>query len=144
MGGARRKQGGMSLVEVLVAMTVFVVAYLELLGTFPLSQRANHLARTTALATEIGQNEIDQTISRGFNSMSSSSGQSSLISTINGSQEVLTFNYTLTVSPVPDNSNLKDVWCRVQWYEGAFEATGLAGAGQLRWIDQETLVANLP
>lgn len=125
------RRAGFSLIEVLIATAVFSVAFLALIGLFPTTQRTSRQAQYQLLANHVGETQMEQTLYAPFDSIVSTSPQTQVLTTqTNGTQQVWSFTYQLTVTPNANgNANLKDVRCRVTWNDDRF-----------RYLDLETLV----
>ena len=135
--GLRRRRGlreGFSLLELLVALAIFATAFLMLLGIFPTSSAALHQSRTYTLATHVSEQVIEQYVtSQTFDHVvNRTSGTNdpitglpdvpyTLVSTVNGSQQVVTFSWQIVVSTV--DTNLKSARCLVWWNDCAQPGT---------------------
>lgn len=127
----RARRSGFSLIEVLIATAVFSVAFLALIGLFPTTQRTSRQAQYQLLANHVGETQMEQAMYAPFDSLVSTAPQTQVLTTrTNGTQQVWSFTYQLTVTPNANgNPSLKDVRCRVTWTDD-----------RLRYLDLETLV----
>lgn len=127
----RSRSSGFSLVEVLIATTVFSVAFLALIGLFPTTQRTSRQAQYQLLANHVAEAQMEATIYAPFDSVASTSPQTQVMTTTtNGAQQVWSFTWQITVTPnIGGNASLKDVRCRVTWTDD-----------RMRYLDLETMV----
>jgi type II secretory pathway pseudopilin PulG len=114
---AVRKKRGFSLVDLLVAFTIFSMALLATLTIFPASMQSIRKARMNTMATHLAQSALESVFNQSFATIANSAGSTTMTSTLNGSQETVTFTTTITVNSL--SSDLKDVSVRVSWSEDA-------------------------
>lgn len=143
-------QHGFSLIELMFALAVFATAFLMMLGIFPASSSALHQSRSYTLATHVGEQVIEQhvTAQTFANVVNRTSGTNdpitgqpnspiTLVTTVNGSQQVLTFNWQIVVTPV--TSDLKSARCQIWW----IDFTQAGGPTVVRTNVMEVLVPNI-
>lgn len=151
-GGARsrRRGAGFSLVELLIAVAVFATAFLMMLGIFPTSAAALHQSHSYMLATHVGERVLEQYVmTQSFaNVVNRTSGTTdpitgqpdapvTLITTVNGSQQITTFNWQIVVTAL--SADLKSARCMVWWND----STTAGGASLVRTMSLEVLTPNL-
>lgn len=146
---AARRARGFSLVELMIGLAIFSTSLLMILGIFPTSSRSIQQARTILLGTHVAEQLVEQ-YGRGLpfsQVVNRTSGANdpvtgtplspiNLISTVNGTQRVITFNWQIVVTTV--NADLKDVRCQVSWLD-----TDQASTSLVRYVNLSTRVANL-
>ncbi len=130
----RSRSRGFSLLDLLVAFTVFSVALLVALTIFPSSMQSVRKSHYYLMASHLGQAQMEETIDLPFSNINvgTTSNTTTLVSTVNGSQASIAFTSTLTVTSV--SVNLKDVLCVTSWQETV--------GGPTHSLTLETLVAN--
>lgn len=111
-----RTRRGLTLIEVIVALALFVIATLAMMSIWPVQARAVDLARNVLTATEIGERELEAVLAPGFPQVVNRSGSQTVMASVDGNPATATFTYTLTVTSV--STFLKDVIVRVEWTEG--------------------------
>jgi len=95
-----RRRRGFLLIELMIAMFVFTVAFLALLGTFPSSIASVNQARDEVYMTHIARQQLEYVLSKPFTTASlSTSGVVSKVATVNNVVTVTNYNYALTVTP---------------------------------------------
>lgn len=126
------------MIELLIGLLIFTTAFLGLLAVYPVSTRALSQARQRMVATHVAEMQMENALSGGFGSIVSSTPTTpSMISMVNGSTEVLSYQTQIVVSSV--SSNVKDVRCQVSWSESIPGQS----AALVRYVTLETLVANI-
>jgi len=120
----------MTIVEVVVAMALFVAFFLLVMNTWPLNAWAAARARHTVLANHIAEQEMERTLAVGFDNAASRTGSYTLTGSTNGAAESQAFDYTVTVTAI--SSDASDVVVGVSWTEG----------GQSRNVTCETLLCD--
>lgn len=139
----RNLKRGLTMIEVLAATALFVIAFLVFMDVWPVNARAIALARNAQTAASLAQYALESTIYGGYAAAASSAPvvYSSSIAANgingydNGATVDATFTYTITVSAAsPAPAGEKDVTVDVQWREGAL----------VHHVTLETLLASLP
>jgi prepilin-type N-terminal cleavage/methylation domain-containing protein len=113
----RRAQGGFSLIEVLVAMTIFAIASLAM-SSLMVSSMA--MVTENALASEaigIAQGRIEATRTLPYDDMIP--GNICPVSNVNSSKGSTTFTLVCAVLPIPSVSGAQTIRITVRWnYRG--------------------------
>lgn len=127
----RARRSGFSLLEVLIATTVFSIAFLSLVTIFPTTQRSSRMAQYHLLANHVAETQMEQALYSNFDQVVTTSPQTQVLTTRTaGVQQVWSFTWQLQVTPnAMGNPNLKDVRCRVTWTDD-----------RLHYLDLETLI----
>lgn len=128
----QRKASGLTLVEVLVATSLFLVATFGLLAVFPTQNRAIGLSHDVLTATSLADREIESTVALGFSVAANRTAQETVSGVVNGVAVSQTFTCETRVTSV--SSQLSDVVVRVRWTEG----------GRSHVVSLETLLAAGP
>lgn len=155
LGFRRRERGGFSLIDLLVAFTIFSIALMGVLTIFPTSMKSIRMARINIMATHLAQQGLENAFNLSFNAgdintlnpcnctnpstshaASTHTGsppsngppsyiytggtynwtsQTVLTTTVNGTQEAITYYTATTVTVI--NSNLVDYDIVVYWYD---------------------------
>lgn len=137
-GPRRSTRPGFSILELLLALGIFSTAFLMIMSVFPTSAKAMHQGRQVLLATRIAEMQMESALASPWADLASTNPTTpSLISMVNGSTEVQSFNTQVVVTPV--GMMLKSVRCQVSWMESVAGQT----SGILRYVNLETMVANL-
>ena len=105
---------GESLIEILIAVFVFVTAFLMLLGVFPASNRAVARARNMNFATQVAERVMEDQVAQGYSGVTSNTGNVTIQSINNGNNVTTVFSYSVAVTDVA-SLNLKDVMVQVTW-----------------------------
>lgn len=130
----RRRRRGFSLIDLLIAFTVFSIAIVSALTIFPTTMKAIRKARLKVMATHMSQAAIESVVNNNFSAIVSSGPTPTVLTTIvNGSSESITYNTTINVTTVVANS-LVDVVVVVSWTDN----------GVAQSITNETLIAAKP
>lgn len=150
VSSAPRQRQGFSLIELMLGLAIFATSLLMILGIFPTSSRSIQQARTVLLGTHVAQQlmeqyaralPFDQVVNRSSGSNDPITGTPCsavpLISTVNGSQRVITFNWQIAVTS--PGTDLKDVRVQVSWMDTEQTST----VPFVRYVNLETKVANL-
>ncbi|MHB2019470.1 MAG: type IV pilus modification PilV family protein [Candidatus Xenobia bacterium] len=106
-----------SLLELLLAMFIFVVSFLGIVAVYPTSVRAVQQGKSEMLAQEIASQQMEAALALPLSGQTNDAGHLTVLGTVNDVQVVLTYNYSRTITPLtPD---LCDVRIEVGWSEGA-------------------------
>jgi type II secretory pathway pseudopilin PulG len=120
----RQRPKGFSVLEILIAFTVFSVAVVYSLSIFPMSFQALRKARMNLMANALAQAAMEQNARQNFANVVSGTTSTSLTSTVNGDTETWTFNTIVTATPYPSTSTTcKDVLIQVQWTDPGSQKT---------------------
>lgn len=104
---------GLTVIETLIAATVFLTAIVVLVGLFPSSARAVRQAQGQVLATHYAERELEISRATSFDTLADRTNSYTLTVENNGASEELTFNTSVTVSNV--RPGLKRIAVRVDW-----------------------------
>lgn len=128
MGVQRRRQdqSGMSLLELLLAVSVFSTGFLMILGAFPTAAAAVGQSEALAAATFLTERHLESLRSREFGAIASLTSE---VTVAAGTERVRMTTQVVVTSP---RSNLKRIRAVTQWDGGA---TGP------KVVEMETLVA---
>lgn len=136
----RGRRRGFSLVELLVALTIFTAGYLAVIGLFPTCARSVHQARVIMLATHVAQAHLENAINRANGAaVAESSGTEDVLSAVNGSTETLSFTWQVSATTLNASSGLQDVRCQV--YCATLPAVGPTRVAP---VVVETMVVRFP
>lgn len=120
----RRRRSGLSLVEILVAMTIFITSFLALLGVFPTALHSVQQAREMNIATFLAEERLEQLKAFGgsssvnFNLLADQAATNVPITfTTNGQQARIDFQCQAQVAPSPTASpTMKQIQVTVSWF----------------------------
>ena len=139
----RHRRRAMSLVEVLIAMSIFITAFMSLLGIFPASLNSIRQARELEGGTFLAERVIESCRAADFNALGASlpnpnPRQDTIVTRSNNQVSSLTYVTTVAVTPTPAASpTSKQVVVQVTWVSGGLGSSG----GQLRTVRLSTEVA---
>lgn len=122
------RRPGVTVIETLMAVTIFAIAILSVLGVFSVAFRYTQHSRNITVATTIGQELIDQLRLGGFDNVALNASPAAI------STPKLPGGFTKTyVSYYQGNDRIKEVTITIYWNgrpEGsAITATTLIGQG---------------
>lgn len=122
------KRRGVTVVETLMAATVFSLAVLVVLGMFSLALRATQHSKNIGVATNVGQELIEQLRLGGFDNVALNANPSAISTT------KLPGGFTETyVSYYQGNDKIKEVTVKIYWNgrpeSMAISLTTLVGQG---------------
>jgi Tfp pilus assembly protein PilV len=104
------KRRGVTVLETLLAATVFTLAVLVVLGTFSLSLRYTQHSRNIGVATNVGQEIIEQLRLGGFDNVTLNASPTAQATS------ALPSGYTKTyVSYYQGNDKIKEVTVKIYW-----------------------------
>jgi Tfp pilus assembly protein PilV len=121
----RPRRSGLSLVEILVAMTIFITSFLALLGVFPTALHSVQQAREMNIATFLAEERLEQlkafgsSSSTNFNTLASEPSASPIpiTFTTNGQNARIDFQCQAQVAPSPSASpTMKQIQVTVSWF----------------------------
>lgn len=123
-----RKRPGITIVETLMAVTIFAIAILAVLGVFSVSFRYTQHSRNITVATTIGQELVDQLRLGGFDNVALNANPTAV------STSKLPGGFTKTyVSYYQGNDKIKEVTINIYWNgrpeASAITVTTLIGQG---------------
>lgn len=126
------RPSGMTVIETLVAVTLFLVAVVSLVGVYPASVRAARQAHGHLVATHLAEREIELSRAQEYGGVEPREGQYTLEVESNGAKVPVEYTTRVTVQEVRDG--LKRVQVTVLW-------NGLDRLN--RQLQMETYVARL-
>jgi len=138
MKHGRRRARGFSLVELLFAMTLFVIGFLGVLALFTTGFGAVTHSKNVTYASHIAESQIEKIRFKDYADIASQPRTALKgTATVNGNAVSTTFYRTLTVTPNVDDT-IKTVVVQVVWEERGFN-----GPDQAQWksVAMETMVA---
>ncbi|MBI3924638.1 MAG: prepilin-type N-terminal cleavage/methylation domain-containing protein [Armatimonadetes bacterium] len=107
---------GISLAEVLIALAIFAVAFLFVLGIFPVSADSIRQARELNLAVHLAEQKVESSRAQAFDSVVSNGGSEWLTMVNNGAQQEMEFVYQVLVTDEPPvDPELKNIVISVSW-----------------------------
>lgn len=126
----RRLRSAMSLVEVMIAMFIFITAFMSLLGIFPASLTSIRQARELEAGTFLADRALEGCRSANFAalgvSLPSPNPRYDTIRTRSNNQvNDLVYLTTVTINPIPSASPVsKQVTVQVSWMSGGLGSQG--------------------
>lgn len=104
------KRAGVTVVETLMAVTIFALAILTVFGTFTLAFRSTQHARNITVATNLGQELIEELRLSGFDSIALNSNPAPVATNrLPGGQTKTSVSY------YQGNDKIKEVTVAVYW-----------------------------
>lgn len=108
-----RSLRGLTIIETIIAVTLFTVALVAIMGLYPVSSRAARQAQGQLLATHLAERELELTRSMDFDAVASRNENYQLEIELNGVKNTLEFEVSVDVSEV--RPGLKEVKAEVSW-----------------------------
>ncbi|MCD4786157.1 MAG: prepilin-type N-terminal cleavage/methylation domain-containing protein [Candidatus Eremiobacteraeota bacterium] len=137
------KQRGFSLIELLIALTIFAVSLLAIYGTFPVAMQAITKAEKNFLANQVATQEIEFLKTLQWDELSMDNDEINerpptvVTSTINGVTHNTTFNSIIRIDPLTeDPDNIKVVRVQVSWVIGS------SRGDKFYYVQLETMLNN--
>lgn len=126
----RLRLSGLSLVEILIAMTVFISAFLALLSVFPQALHSIRQARETNLATFLAEQAIENIRAANYSTINVSVPPAPVNTVVNvtSNNQTTTQSYTTTVNYAAGPSgfgNSTVATVLVSWSSDRFRSTQL-------------------
>lgn len=114
----RRSRPGFSLVELLIAIALFVSFFFLVMDVWPVNARATQQGKSLGIATHLAEQQMALAQAQTFTSVTAVSPPVSVrvASMVNGVAQSTTFTYSVTVNLV--TADTKDVVVQVGWVEG--------------------------
>ena len=117
---------GFSVIELLIALAIFVTSFCMIIGIFPVTFRSIQMSKNFLLATNLAEQKMEYAKSLPFTSIDITNLPNETItmfSTVNGVQQTLRFtcNYQLsapTDTTSPYYGQIKYITCMVTWQYG--------------------------
>ena len=110
------KQRGFSVIEMVVAASVFIISVLVLFGIFPISARSVSQAEQRLMATHIADNRLQLFRSTAFANISSQPPQVTTV-LFRHQDELVTQEYSMEqVVTTPTSPNLKNIEVIIRWH----------------------------
>ncbi|MDQ7822336.1 MAG: prepilin-type N-terminal cleavage/methylation domain-containing protein [Candidatus Eremiobacteraeota bacterium] len=152
-----RDRRGFSLIELLIAIAIFLTSFCMIIGVFPVTFRSIQMAKNQMLATHFAEERIEYVKGMEFASILAMSeynppapppvplnGSFTVTSMVNGVTQTLSYNWNIQVNKLPDAAanpcELCGVRVTVWWYENSNEA---ATINKVHSVDLYTEVAKL-
>ncbi|MCD4786159.1 MAG: prepilin-type N-terminal cleavage/methylation domain-containing protein [Candidatus Eremiobacteraeota bacterium] len=137
-----KKSRGLSLIEIVVSLFIFVICILFVVETFPYTIKAVNKSRRIILATQLAKRELEFAKQLPWDDLVTDgtylqNREVSIISTVNGITSTTDFKSYFTVNPLPeDPDDIKAVNVKVYWDMGSS-----GQKDQTRKVEMEILVA---
>lgn len=123
----KKRLKGFSLIEVLVALTIFGFCTLAVVGYFVYAEKANRISKDTTTATNLGQALLDQSLDIPYNDLTVQSGAKTNYSS-DTSNPFYRFSKKTDISLINSNLEpsgsdvgLKKIDIYIYWQEGSSE-----------------------
>ncbi len=100
-----KKQNGLSLIEIVVALSVLSIAFLGLIGSFPLGMLINKEAEYKSVAANLAQSKIEELIYTGYDNIAVGTIEAKTRISPNQSDYLYKFKRMTTVVYVDGNLN---------------------------------------
>lgn len=107
------RKRGLTVIETLIAATVFLTAIVVLVGLFPSSARAVRQAQGHTLATHFAERELEICRAQSFDTLADRTNTYTLEVENNGATEQLTFDTEITINDV--RPGLRRIVVTVNW-----------------------------
>lgn len=124
--------GGLTVIETMVAVALFAVAVVALIGIYPASVRASRQAHGHLVAANLAEKEIEFSRAMEFDAIETRDEEYNLVFESNGASTTVEFETETTVTEIRDG--LKQIRVLVRW-------NGLDRMN--RSLEMETYVARL-
>jgi prepilin-type N-terminal cleavage/methylation domain-containing protein len=133
----RRPERGFSVLEMLIAISVFGVFFFTIMDLWPQAFRSAQQARNVFLASQLAEQQMEYSIYQGYSALSvgSTSTPYTVESVVNGTRQTTSFTYTIAIAQ--STSTLRSVLVSVAWADPGARA----GVTVPRSIKLETLVS---
>ena len=109
----RPSQAGLTVIETLIAATLFITSVVVLIGLYPASARATRQAQGHLMAANLAEREIEFTRGRGYDVMDDISNTYDIEVENNGAKHTISFTTNVTVVEV--RPGLKSVTVEVDY-----------------------------
>lgn len=113
MKPTRRKSSGLTVIETLIAATLFLTAIIVIVGLYPASARAARQAQGHLIAVNLAEKELEFSRGTGFDYLENYSKTEDLVVENNGAKQTITFNTQVEVTDV--RPGLKSVKVTVEY-----------------------------
>lgn len=113
---ARARHSGFSLVEAMLAVTLFAVAFLLLVGAFPRAAEVLLQAQGYMVASHLAEQEMARLSAQPFSEIASGTSSVAMSSAQRGTPRLVTYTIQTVVTPLP--RDLKKVQVVVSWSTG--------------------------
>ena len=104
---------GLSVMETMVAVTVFLVAVMALIGVYPASVRASRLAHGHLLANNVAEKELEFSRAMEYDAIENRDNAYALVLESNGAETTLDLQTHMEVTEVREG--LKRLELQVKW-----------------------------
>lgn len=115
-GCAIHRRGGASLLEIVLAFSIFAVAFLVFMDDWKTGSVALAKSRGYVEATAVARAQMENVMAQGFLLARSATGSVTIENATMGVTSSITFDYSVTVTEV-DASTVKAL-VRVEWQDG--------------------------
>lgn len=114
---------GFSIIELLIALAIFVTSFCMIIGIFPVTFRSIQMSKNYLLATNLAEQKMEYAKSLVFTDIDTThlpNETITIFSTVNGVQQTLRFtcNYQINVptdATSPYYGQIKYITCQVSW-----------------------------
>lgn len=138
-----RRSSGISLIEVLIALAIFVTSVLAIYGIFPMAMKAVNQGENNLLANQVAKKELEYVKTLSWDQLDneneavSSRTPTMVTTTVNGVPRTVSFEPVIRIDPLPDDpTNIKIVRVQVKW------TIGSPSGNKIMHVDMETLINN--
>ncbi|MFA5505842.1 MAG: hypothetical protein WC314_19300 [Vulcanimicrobiota bacterium] len=108
-----KRPSGLTVIETLIAATLFITSVMVLVGLYPASARAARQSQGHLMATYLAEQELEFARGRGFDALTDFGNSYELEVRNNGATHEITFTTTVTVKEI--RAGLKSVTVTVDY-----------------------------
>jgi len=137
-----RKSRGLSLIEIIISLFIFVFCILFIIETFPYTVKAVNKSKKVVLATQLAKRELEYAKQLPWDDLTTDSQylqnrEISIIARVNGITSTTDFKSFFTITPLPeDPDNVKVINVQVYWDMGSS-----GQKNQTKKVEMEVLVS---
>lgn len=137
-----RKSRGLSLIEILISLFIFVICIFFVIETFPYTVKAVNKSKKIVLATQLAKRDLEYAKQLPWDDLTTDSPylqnrEVNIITKVNGITSTTDFKSFFIVNPLPeDPDNIKVVNVKVYWDMGSS-----GQKPQTKKVEMEVLVA---
>lgn len=122
-----RKLNGFTMIEVIVAVGIFVLTILGIVTFFAYASQFNRLSKNTTIASNLAQQVADENIEKTYDQLMVGPGEKTVFSTdlanpyypFKKQTDIYFIDRNLNI--VGNNTGLKKIVCTIYWNEGTIE-----------------------